>query len=472
MGQTKPEYLQPYTSAAPSHYLRHKNGWPHFITFVLSFSSDDAPSMPFLRKRLEDMQVRYPDTRLSLVERPRPESHTLYWSPVSWHQQDDAWPINHILQELDSAPASSLDAYRIAIHLAEQRSLVDCPLFVVHRLVGPRQTFICLSVSHTLTDGIGASNMLRAIIEPELEQFSDESQKGFFNGNLGKPPQVAPLKPYEPFKPDIKGENRDDLAKKDAPIWPASADDFKIHPSSDLPSQFVDVHFSADTIKSLSTKAKSVQIATLNTVFLSTFVMAVIEVMGIKDRRLQSVVPVSFRKKAENPLFFGSFTTALDIITHCTPKTSTWSFIREFSVPANKQVAEAIEARQKPKVDDDRKTKSPVFDAESAMQRDLDRLKSDAAYMDSIVWSNLARLSWLDNVHGCNDVLWGQSTAMFFAPICMSVVGWKGGMRSVCGFKEGSGFTSEQVATIIARWEEIVQEAVDADVKGDVLDVP
>ncbi|ORX34006.1 hypothetical protein BD324DRAFT_637997 [Kockovaella imperatae] len=474
MSSNSREHISTVGTATSTHYLEHINGWPHYVSTTVAFRKDLAPSREWLADHLSQAQKRYPDLRLEFVNLPRPSGHEGVWSSIHWKLREKPWALDDVYTELPDVPSSTLEAWQIALEIAEKESLVSRPLWMIQRMTAADTVYLSFTMSHKFLDGLGMVNLVRILLTPNFDGLPDETDLGHFVKNLEIPSKVIPEKPYEPWTPRPQPETTE------APIWPHAPEDYGHLISLDHPQIFEELDLPADDVMAISRNAKSHQIPTLNPVLLASFLQALSEELDV-HRRFQYIVPIGTRKSTD-PFFFSGYSTAVFPVTSPKPHEKIlWEVAKEVAdgikaaldesnapppppapAPAEtKDEAENIEDGTSPAMADPPAiaTEQPEFSPESSWKRMQEIMQSERFYKFSMVFSNLTRLPWLNDIRGVDDFLWGQSMNICPAPFIINLVGWKGGVRATVGFRDGCGVSAAQGEQIAKRWRRILAAA-------------
>ena len=418
------------------------------MTSVVAFEPSSAPSLQDIQRRLTEIQSRFPDLRLYLTDSGKDQSKSETWvSPVSWRQRNEEWPSEDVLGEHIIPEDSTLDAYVFALNDMERRASVDAILFRVLRIESPSKVYVTLSIWHAFCDGTGLINTLRALLIKHLNTLPDESRGGFFFDSIGKPAPSIPLKPSgQKPEPEVN----------DQPPWPHT--DYLKKPL-DCPQSFCELSLSGDIMDKVKSMAKSRGIPTLNPVLIAAFLQAAAEVLSIDDRNFYTRVPRSYRK-ASNPYLHGSkYNSAHEVQTASgilqRPFWTVAEEIRKGTLPGQTRGETAVEGPPEPR-----------RSALAVHRSSIDTYKSDTPYDDTLTWSNLAKLGWLDDIPGVVDVIWGQSMGVFFPPFVANVCGWKEGVRATVGFREDSIVSTHQMQEIGKNWTEILRDVAADGISG------
>lgn len=398
---------------------------------MVTFERESLPTTEWLSQRIHELQARLPDLKATLVESP-PSSDEQHWhSPVHF-EEHEAWAAKDVLRDValvESSATSAFACFEDDMTSFEQEEMMGGPQFRVTRYASPSAPSGCiaLSVWHVYTDGIGAVNLLRALLCPNLEDIPDESTTNMFTQSKA---ELYPVNP-DPIKlPPPDGDK--------AAVWPYTGQAFE-KPAKECHPSFAEVAIDAPLLKVVKNAALTHGVQTLNPILLATFLKALHKTVPPGDYRFKAVVPHNLRDPASPPFMSGSIVTAH---SYDTPR----------DMPDTWQLCQAIDKQFR----DEGAALPPMppkrrlpFTAYSHLVEAWD---SVMGYGDTLVFSNLSRWAWLDDIKGATDAVWGQSCGQCFPPVAVHLAGVKGSCRATLAYRDGFGFDRQMIDKLAENW--------------------
>ena len=433
-------------------YLQHARGWPQILTTTVAYSRESAPAHSFLAERIQQLQSRFPDLRLKMVPSDPKAKEDGVHHPAAWSQGARSWPTDSVLESCAvHGKQSTIDAWNHARQTLESRALDRNPMFLVLRMESEETVYVSLSVSHCLMDGMGMVNFLKALVAPDMSGLPDESSAGNMVINAGRVFKIVPEKPYEPWTAPEPKEN------PDLPVWPHSKDEYRAPQSLDHAPVFVPLDIPTSTTTQLKKASTAHNLATINPILLASFIEALASTLNISERRLMIIVPRSMRS-SQDPYLFGGHNDNYEfsVSAEDSQSRSTWDTARAIADDIAALQAEMDKPSSDAPAPDTGPQPSP---SPATIIRRTDESMQHIPFRYSFIWSNLTKWSWLDDIKGVQDVIWGQSMTIFPSPIMVNLSGWKGGVRAIVGIRAGCALNKEELDRVVDRWKANLENA-------------
>ena len=417
------------------------SGVPHVITILVTYPGIDAlPTDAFLRKRLKEVQERFPTLTERLVLPVDPKAQP-YWVTT------DLWTFEEVLSEerLDH-PSSTraetiLALYERETERMEAQDIQTRPTFQLVRYTSPDEgatAYLAFSIVHAMMDGKRAINLLQALLLPGLEEA--------VNGFRSLPVPVAPTSTTTP-KPDLSPPS-------DYVIWPLPSEGHSLQISRPPSRSYLEID--RKIISALGRMCKENGVPTLSPALLVSFTLAFATVMakaGAVDGD-GSFLPMRghlVMAKHVPTLVTGNGVAVIP--HHLLPDRSIkfWHYARDLTIKLgqrNKDLEYTPDTTIPP----------PMEQCVSEFKQSL---QDPPKFSGSWGFSNLSYVPLPPNAI---DISFTQSAMPAFpAPFVMLLIGSEAGTRVTAVFREGAYVNKAQADAAGQAWKVLVERILSSD---------
>jgi hypothetical protein len=428
---------------------RRNTGFPHIITILVTYPSTAArPSLPFLCKRVEELQVHFPLLRCRIIDdRTREPAFQL----------SETWTPEQVIRTWAYTSEDELKDQQEAILGMEcsrtgTEGLND-PLWQVglYDSQSDRRGHLALSVDHALTDGKGVQQLIYALLMESIEHLPFERLE-----------TIPRLEDTVNLHPKLPASIPSD------PPWPTQQ---ASKPSTECPSALSVIHLPTSLVDRLKVVGKTHDCPTLHPVLLLSLAVSIWSIVSPSQDPLPLIhaTPVSVR----DPNLGHAYCTA-NYTANCGMKLTItrdldfWSeasriglFLRspegrDTALSAKGQLASLPDS-----LDPNRPDEFPTGWEEVY----LTKARSDRPYTAALGVSNLGMMKLPG---GAEDVVWSQMVSPFAPVLLVCMNSCEKGLRAVGGWREGCVLERKDVKRIEVVWEVVLGRLADGWAAGSV----
>lgn len=463
--------------------VRSRTGFPHPITFLITYPSPSAlPTPDFLKQRIEALQILWPHiyTRLEGTNTNAPK----------WTDGNRPWRGEEIVFEQripesckGSAVAERLLHYDMRTYGEGQMECTGVkPLLRITRYtdtvegeeLGGDASYLGVSINHFIADGVGAAKMMMALLSSDISELEKEERHPPTLESTVEvtPPPLAGV--YQSIRDAVSAITPASFTKHVKPpaqiVWPGNR---IAAPPSDFEEGLSLCELSPDLVRQVKTAGKAHGVDKLHSILKAAWSAAMFKVLGkeVDPSWVWGIMtPRNERKAAVHPYAMGNYVsrvtlnfTPSDLEPAVSGGEAFWAFAQRISFDLSDPIKQAQGRYAMGAMSSIPNEPNPADEPTAWEKYYLAKREKDAPYTYSAALSNLAYLPLPPHAI---DLAWAQPACPLSAAFMISILGTEAGVRWVTTWRDGCAMTKEEVKGVEREFISLLTQAIDRSIES------